>query len=100
MLRSRFWKGLACETTKNALRHKYDTGSSVMELLQAARQITEEVKKNTAAQCHVNQLPISKITLNKHHKSFNQTHLKEDASNVKCMDTKHLNAKTHLSLQI
>ena len=59
MLRSRFWKGLACETTKNALRHKYDTGSSVMELLQAARQITEEVKKNTAAQCHVNQFASS-----------------------------------------
>lgn len=52
MLRSRFWKGLACETLKNALRHKYDTGSTTMQLLQAARQIKEEAPA-LASQCSI-----------------------------------------------
>ena len=55
MLRSRFWKGLACDTTKNALRHKFDNGSPAMELLQAARQIVEE-NKSKSAQCNISQV--------------------------------------------
>jgi len=43
MIRSRFWKGLAKESIKNGLRHKYDGGATAVELLNAARVIAEEV---------------------------------------------------------
>ena len=43
MIRSRFWKGLAKESIKNGLRHKFDGGATAVELLNAARVIAEEV---------------------------------------------------------
>jgi hypothetical protein len=56
MLRSRFWKGLSCETIKSGLRHRYDNGATAMELLQAARQIYEEDSKAKSAQCNIRQV--------------------------------------------
>lgn len=64
MIRSRFWKGLAKEIIRNGLRHKYDSGATAVELLNAARIIAEEA--GTSAQHQSLQVPsndqIAKLT--------------------------------------
>lgn len=55
MLRSRFSKGLYKDGLRNALRHKYDSGATAVELLEYARQIEEEAKK-PSPQAHVGQV--------------------------------------------
>jgi hypothetical protein len=63
MLRARFWKGLNKESVKSSLRHKYDNNATSVELLNAARNVAEEV--GAVAQHQPSQISgneISKLT--------------------------------------
>ena len=42
MLRERFWRGLKNDVARNALRHKFDSGSSYEQLLVYAREVELE----------------------------------------------------------
>ena len=50
MIRSKFWSGLRDSNTKNALRHQYQIGAGLEELLVAARVMEEELKVPMTAQ--------------------------------------------------
>ena len=50
MLRSRFWKGLHSDQVKDGLRHKFDNNASSIDLLDAARIVTEEAGATAQSQ--------------------------------------------------
>jgi len=56
MLRARFWKGLNSDVLRHGLRHKFDSGLTSVQLLEAARQIQEEDRRSTSVQSHPGQL--------------------------------------------
>jgi len=57
MLRARFWKGLRKEYVKSSLRHKFDNNATSVQLLNAARVVSEEVGATAATSTTVQHQP-------------------------------------------